>query len=108
MVAIGSLGPLKSRAGDHGIDQGCGSDDTAASFPAAAKLVLHNERLRCAFHVAIFDIFDTLISRVYATPEDVHWHLAELLAEAGLIADHPLAFGRGTPAGRGSSLGASW
>ncbi len=35
--------------------------------------------------IASFDVFDTLISRIYAAPEDVYGHVADVLAELGLI-----------------------
>jgi FMN phosphatase YigB (HAD superfamily) len=34
-----------------------------------------------------FDVFDTLLTRVYATPEDVHLHLGEILVQCGLARD---------------------
>jgi FMN phosphatase YigB (HAD superfamily) len=34
-----------------------------------------------------FDVFDTTVSRNYATPEDLHWHLGERLSEFGLAQD---------------------
>jgi len=37
--------------------------------------------------VESFDVFDTILSRAYATPEDVHEHLEELLRQSGLIRD---------------------
>ena len=37
--------------------------------------------------VRSFDVFDTLITRIHAIPDDVHWHVAELSAERGLICD---------------------
>lgn len=37
--------------------------------------------------VRSFDVFDTLITRVHASPDDVHWHVAELSVEQGLITD---------------------
>jgi FMN phosphatase YigB (HAD superfamily) len=33
-----------------------------------------------------FDVFDTVLTRSYAVPEDLHWHLAELAAQRGLVA----------------------
>lgn len=35
--------------------------------------------------VQSFDVFDTAISRKYATPEDVHWHLGEILTIQKLV-----------------------
>lgn len=37
--------------------------------------------------VCSFDVFDTLITRIHASPDDVHWHVAELSAERGLVSD---------------------
>src|ERR1700680_1718269 len=37
--------------------------------------------------IASFDVFDTLVSRIYATPEDVHRHVGENLTEAKLVLD---------------------
>ena len=34
-----------------------------------------------------FDVFDTLLTRIHATPEDVHLHLAEVLLGRGLLTD---------------------
>lgn len=41
--------------------------------------------------IASFDVFDTVLSRIYATPEDVHEHLAEILSKSGLVPD-PVRF----------------
>src|ERR1700681_3796920 len=38
-----------------------------------------------AFQIASFDVFDTILSRIYATPEDVREHLEESLRQSGLI-----------------------
>lgn len=34
-----------------------------------------------------FDVFDTLLTRIHATPDDVHLHLAEVLLGSGLVTD---------------------
>ncbi len=37
--------------------------------------------------IASFDVFDTILSRTYATPEDVHHHLEEILRQSGRVGD---------------------
>jgi len=37
--------------------------------------------------IASFDVFDTIVSRIYATPGDVHEHLEEILKQSGLMQD---------------------
>ena len=39
--------------------------------------------------ISSFDVYDTLLTRVHAIPDDVHLQLAEWLAQCGLVADEP-------------------